>query len=185
MRSTPRQRLRQRLHWLALHGIIRGVASFGAKHGELQGRLIPGPALPAGPGRFADELRSHGTIVRGRAAWLTADHALAHQLLRSDDFSVTAIGKTLPGPLGWLEQKTSVKGRLHPLLPPSLLSVEPPEHTRYRKTVSSVFTTRAVAALRVRVGQAAAALIDGLGDRTNGGSVDVVEQYCAQLPVTV
>ncbi|GAI31520.1 unnamed protein product, partial [marine sediment metagenome] len=53
-----------------------------------------------------------------------------------------------PGVLGWLEGKTTVKGRLHPLLPPSLLSVDGEQHTRYRKTVSSVFTTRAVAALR-------------------------------------
>jgi cytochrome P450 len=177
--------LRQRTHWFALHGVIRGLASYGAKRGEMQGRLMADPAVRADPGGFADELRSHGRLVRGRAAWLTAEHTLAHQLLRSDDFAVSAIGKTLPGPLGWLESKTMVKGRLHPLLPPSLLSVEPPEHTRYRKTVSSVFTTRAVAALRVRVEQAAAALIDGLGAGTDGVAVDVVEQYCSQLPVTV
>jgi cytochrome P450 len=177
MRAT----VRQRLHWLALHGVIRGLASYGAKRGEMQGRLIADVTVRADPGGFADELRAHGDLVRGRAAWLTADHALAHQLLRSDDFAVTAIGKTLPGPLGWLESKTAVKGRLHPLLPPSLLSVEPPEHTRYRKTVSSVFTTRAVAALRERVQQAAARLIDDLGE----GTVDVVDRYCSQLPVTV
>ncbi|WP_198952055.1 cytochrome P450 [Mycobacterium sp. AT1] len=176
--------MRQRLHWFALHGVIRGLASYGAKHGEMQGRLIADPAVRADPGGFADELREHGTIVRGRAAWLTADHAVAHQLLRSDDFSVTAIGKTLPGPLGWLEQKTTVKGRLHPLLPPSMLSVEPPEHTRYRKTVSSVFTTRAVAALRERVEQAAVALLDGI-EAGPADRVDVVDAYCAQLPVTV
>jgi len=161
------------------------LASFGAKRGELQGRLIADPTVRADPGGFADELRARGRLVRGRAAWLTADHALAHQLLRSDDFAVTAIGKTLPGPLGWLEERTTVKGRLHPLLPPSLLSVEPPAHTRYRKTVSSVFTTRAVAALRERVQQAAVELIDGIGDGTVGPIVDVVDEYCSQLPVTV
>jgi cytochrome P450 len=177
MRAT----LRQRLHWLALHGVIRGLASFGARRGEPQGRLIADPAVRADPGGFADELRALGPLVRGRAAWLTADHALTHQLLRSDDFAVTSIGKTLPNPLGWLEGKTMVKDRLHPLLPPSLLSVDPPEHTRYRKTVSSVFTTRAVAALRERVEQAAAALIEDIG----GGVVDVVDSYCSQLPVTV
>ena len=150
----------------------------------MQGRLLADPPVRADPGGFADELRSHGRLVRGRAAWLTADHALAHQLLRSDDFSVTAIGKTLPGPLGWLEQRTTVKGRLHPLLPPSLLSVEPPEHTRYRKTVSSVFTTRAVAALRVRVEQAALDLLDGVGGAARP-TVDIVDRYCSQLPVTV
>ena len=177
MRAT----VRQRLHWLALHGVIRSLASFGAKRGEMQGRLIADLTVRADPGGFADELRARGRLVRGRAAWLTADHALAHQLLRSDDFAVTSIGSTLPNPLGWIESKTAVKGRLHPLLPPSLLSVEPPEHTRYRKTVSSVFTTRAVAALRERVQQAAAALIDDIG----GGTVDVVDRYCSQLPVTV
>lgn len=184
MTRATRPKIRQRLHWFALHGVIRGLASYGAKHGEMQGRLIADPAVRADPGGFADELREHGTLVRGRAAWLTADHAVAHQLLRSDDFSVTAIGKTLPGPLGWLEQKTTVKGRLHPLLPPSMLSVEPPEHTRYRKTVSSVFTTRAVAALRERVEQAAVTLLDGI-EAGPTDRVDVVDAYCAQLPVTV
>jgi len=184
MRAT----VRQRLHWFALHGVIRGLASYGAKRGELQGRLIADLTVRADPGGFADELRTHGRLARGRAAWLTADHALAHQLLRSDDFAVTSLGNTLPGPLGWLEAKTVVKGRLHPLLPPSLLSVEPPEHTRYRKTVSSVFTTRAVAALRVRVQEAAAALIDDMGDDFNGivdPVVEIVDRYCSQLPVTV
>ncbi|BBZ26382.1 putative cytochrome P450 140 [Mycolicibacterium madagascariense] len=184
MTPVSRHSLRQRLHWFALHGVIRGLASFGARRGEMQGRLIADPAVRADPGAFADELRERGRIVRGRAAWLTADHALAHQLLRSDDFSVTAIGKTLPGPLGWLEQKTTVKGRLHPLLPPSMLSVEPPEHTRYRKTVSSVFTTRAVAALRERVQQAATGLLDGIAAAPSA-SVDAVDLYCSQLPVTV
>lgn len=175
--------VRQRLHWFALHGVIRNLASFGAKRGEPQGRLIADPAVRADPGGFADELRARGRLVRGRAAWLTTDHALAHQLLRSDDFAVMSIGKTLPRPLYWLERKTVVKGRLHPLLPPSLLSVEPPEHTRYRKMVSSVFTTRAVAALRERVEDAARGLIDGLD--TAAGTVDIVERYCSQLPVTV
>jgi cytochrome P450 len=184
MTMANRPKFKQRLHWFALHGVIRGLASYGAKRGELQGRLIADPAVRADPGGFADELRARGTIVRGRAAWLTADHALAHQLLRSDDFSVTAIGKTLPGPLGWLEAKTTVKGRLHPLLPPSMLSVEPPEHTRYRKTVSSVFTTRAVAALRERVQQAATDLLDGIVAGP-ADTIDVVDGYCSQLPVTV
>jgi cytochrome P450 len=175
--------LRQRTHWFALHGFVGAMSTLGAKRGDMQGRLIADPAVRADPGGFADELRAYGRLVRGRVAWLTADHALVHQLLRSDDFSSTSLGSTLPAPLRWLEGKTVVKDRLHPLLPPSLLSVEPPEHTRYRKTVSSVFTTRAVAALRVRVEQAAASLIDGLGGR--GEAVDIVEQYCAQLPVTV
>lgn len=176
--------LRQRLNWFALHAVIRQLAGYGAKHGDLQGRLIADPMVRADPGAFADELRSHGRMYHGRAAWLTADHGLAHQILRSDDFRVIQIGGNLPGPLRWLQDRTAVSGRLHPLKPPSMLSVEPPEHTRYRKTVSSVFTTRAVAALRERVQQSAIELIDGLASAPTG-SVDIVQRYCSQLPVTV
>ena len=103
-------------------------------------------------------------------------------MLRSDDFRVTELGANLPKPLRWVHQKTNT-GLLHPLQPPSLLSVEPPEHTRYRKLVSSVFTSRAVAALRDRVEETAKVLLDDLADRP--GAVDIVERYCSQLPVTV
>jgi len=84
--------------------------------------------------------------------------------------------------LRWLEGHTRAD-LLHPLLAPSLLAVEPPDHTRYRKTVSSVFTSRAVAALADGVEGTADALLDGL----SGGSapVDIVERYCAQLPVAI
>ncbi|HEY7054159.1 MAG TPA: cytochrome P450, partial [Mycobacterium sp.] len=52
-----------------------------------------------------------------------------------------------------------------------------------RKLVSSVFTTRAVAALRDRVEETAKVLLDDLADERS--DVDIVERYCSQLPVTV
>jgi cytochrome P450 len=102
--------------------------------------------------------------------------------LRSDDFRVTELGANLPRPLRWVYHKTNT-GVLHPLEPPSLLSVEPPEHTRYRKLVSSVFTSRAVATLRNRVEEAAKVLLDDIANQP--AAVDVVEHYCSELPVTV
>ena len=113
---------------------------------------------------------------------MTVDHQIANDLLRSDDFRVLAMGSNLPKPLRWVANRTKTD-LLHPLQPPSMLSVEPPDHTRYRKLVSSVFTTRAVAALRDRVQDTANALLDGLTD--DAGTVDVVERYCSQLPLTV
>ena len=113
---------------------------------------------------------------------MTFDHGVAHELLRSDDFCVTELGGNLPKPLRWIARKTDT-GLLHPLKPPSLLSVEPPEHTRYRKLVSSVFTPRAVATLRERVEQTATALLDELEGDTD--VVDIVDRYCSQLPVSV
>jgi cytochrome P450 len=174
--------VKERLHWLAMHGFIRGVATVGLRRGDLHARLIADPAVAADPVPFYDELRAAGPLVKGRVTYLTVDHALAHELLRSDDFRVLIYGLNLPAPLRWLEGRTR-DDSLHPLCAPSLLAVEPPEHTRYRKTVSAVFTPRAVAALRDRVEQTAADLLDQLAGET--GVVDIVGRYCSQLPVAI
>ncbi|KKF03485.1 cytochrome P450 [Mycolicibacterium obuense] len=175
--------VRQRLHWMTLHGVIRALTTVGARRGDLQGRLIADPAARANPGEFADEIRAQGRLARARAAWLTADHAVVHQVLRSDDFAVTSSGNSLPAFLGLIEERLRPRGRIHPLLPPSLLSVEPPDHTRYRRTVSSVFTARAVTALEERIESAAVALVDELDGEAD--VVDIVDRYCSRLPVTV
>jgi len=174
--------LKQRLHWLALHGFIRGASSLGVRRGDLQARLIADPTVKADPVPFYEEVRARGPLVQSRIGYITADHAIGHELLRSDDFRVLSIGSNLPAPLRWLEQRTR-DDLLHPLRPPSLLAVEPPDHTRYRKTVSSVFTTRAVAALRDGVEQTATTLLDQLSREP--GVVDIVDRYCAQLPVAI
>jgi cytochrome P450 len=174
--------LKHRLNWLALHGFVRGGASIGARRGDLQARLIADPSVKANPVPFYEEVRSRGPLVRSRIGYITADHAIGHELLRSEDFRVLSIGSNLPAPLRWLERRTR-DDLLHPLRPPSLLAVEPPDHTRYRKTVSSVFTHRAVSALRDGVEKTAASLLDELSREP--GVVDVVDRYCAQLPVAI
>jgi cytochrome P450 len=174
--------LKQRLHWLALHGFIRSVASVGNKRGDLLAQLITDPAVRADPTPFYEVVRARGPLVRSRIGYITADHAIGHELLRSDNFGVAPHGSNLPAPLRWLERRTH-GDLIHPLRPPSLLAVEPPEHTRYRKTVSSVFTARAVAALGDRVEQTAATLLDELA--REAGVVDVADRYCAHLPIAV
>ena len=155
-----------------------------ARRGDPQGRLIADPTVRANPVAFTDKLRTQGPIVKCRFVWMTVDHKIANDLLRSDDFRVIAMGSNLPKPLQWVARHTET-GLLHPLQPPSMLSVEPPDHTRYRKLVSSVFTTRAVAALRDRVEETANTLLDQLEGGEQSDVVDVVERYCSQLPVTV
>jgi cytochrome P450 len=177
--------VKQRLHWLAMHGFIRGVAAIGVRRGDLQSRLVADPEVTADPVPFYDEVRALGPLVKARVNYLAADHALASELLRSEDFRVLMLGSNLPAPLRWLERRAR-DDLLHPLRPPSLLAVEPPEHTRYRKTVSAVFTSRAVAALRDRVEQTAVNLLDQLADQSGGsGVVDIVGRYCSLLPVAI
>ncbi|GBG38975.1 cytochrome P450 [Mycobacterium montefiorense] len=174
--------MKERLHWLAMHGFIRGVATIGLRRGDMQARLIADPTVPADPMTFCDELHALGPMVRGRVGYLAVDHAVIHGLLRSDDFRVVVLGSNLPGPVRWLERRAR-DDLLHPLREPSLLATEPPDHTRYRKTVSAVFTSRAVAALRDRVEETAANLLDELADES--GVVDIVGRYCSLLPVAI
>ena len=174
--------MKEKLHWLAMHGFIRGVAAIGMRRGDLQARLIADPTVAADPVRYYDQLRALGPLVKGRVNYVTTDYTLAHELLRSDDFRVVNMGSNLPAPLRWLEPRTR-EDFLHPLREPSLLAVEPPDHTRYRKTVSAVFTSRAVAALRDRVEQTAANLLGQLSGQS--AVVDIVGRYCSQLPVAI
>ena len=175
--------LRHRIRWLALHGVIRALSKIGARRdGDPQARLIADPEVRADPAAFADELRDRGPVIRCRAVLMTVDHQVANEMLRSEDFRVSSLGAGLPAPLRWINRKTH-PGLLHPIEPPSLLSIEPPDHTRCRKLVSSVFTPRAVAALRESVQQTADQLLDDLDGES--GEVDVVARYCSQLPVAV
>jgi pimeloyl-[acyl-carrier protein] synthase len=65
---------------------------------------------------------------------------------------------------------------------PSMLFVDPPDHTRLRTLVNKAFTPAAVERLRPRV----EAIVAGLLDRVAGaGAMDVVEDLAYPLPVTV
>ncbi len=65
---------------------------------------------------------------------------------------------------------------------PSMLFVDPPDHTRLRVLVNKAFTPAAVERLRPRV----EAIVAGLLDRVAGaGAMDVVEDLAYPLPVTV
>jgi cytochrome P450 len=173
--------IRHRVHWLAVHGSVRGISKVVARKGDPQGRMISDLAVRANPVPFIEEVRAMGPIVKCRLVHMTVDYKIVNDLLRSDDFHVFGMGTNLPKPLQWLADRTRPQ-LLHPIQPPSMLSVEPPQHTRYRKLVSSVFTTRAVAALRDRVQESANALLDELSESSD---VDIVERYCSRLPVTV
>ncbi|MFE7718098.1 cytochrome P450 [Nocardia rhizosphaerihabitans] len=63
-----------------------------------------------------------------------------------------------------------------------MLSTDPPGHTRLRKLVNKAFTTRQVAALRPRIEQITAELLDAMA---GADEVDLMEAFANPLPVTV
>lgn len=64
----------------------------------------------------------------------------------------------------------------------SILYIDPPTHSRYRKLVSAGFTARRVAALEEQVRRIARELLDAA---TPGEEIDLVETFAAPLPLLV
>ncbi|GAB2686130.1 cytochrome P450 family protein [Nocardia thraciensis] len=63
-----------------------------------------------------------------------------------------------------------------------MLNSDPPDHTRLRKLVVKAFTPRRTAALRPRIEEITAALLDEMATRDE---VDLLEAFANPLPVTV
>src|SRR5215470_13435523 len=94
--------LKQRLRWLAMHGVTRAVTKRLARRGDPHGRLVADATVRENPVAFIEELRARGPIVKGRLAYVTVDHKICNDLLRSDDFHVLSMGSSLPEPLQWV-----------------------------------------------------------------------------------
>jgi cytochrome P450 len=168
------------VRWSLGHALPRSMLRREARKGDLQGRIV----IAAADGRdvtgLLDEIRAIGPVAPTRFGWITSSHAMCREVLSSGDFrtrSFASDGSTLGRLAAW-----SASEHLHPVRPPSLLAVEPPDHTRYRKLVTRVFTARAVEQLRARTQQIADDLLDGIA---GNDPVDLVEAYCGLLPVTV
>jgi cytochrome P450 len=182
VQARLRTRVRTRVRWVVLHGLGRQVTRRWAAQGDPQARLVADPAVRDNPYPVYEEIRAGGDLSVSRIGLVTASHAVASSVLRSDDFRTTSVSTSVLPRLQWIERATR-SGALHPLEAPSLLAVNPPTHTRYRALVSSVFTARAVASMRSDVQVVADRLLDELRDAS--GPVDIVERYCARLPVAI
>ncbi len=165
--------------------MVRAVLRRAARAGDLQAQLILDPATRSDPFPTHDRIRSQGRLVRGKLSYVSASHAACKQVLRSDDFRTCSPATRLPPVVERMAAWSRRPRALGPVEAPSLLAVEPPEHTRYRRLVSTVFTARAVESLRERVQDTAEHLLDGLDHAARAGPVDLVAAYCSQLPLTV
>ncbi|MGN6606640.1 MAG: cytochrome P450 [Jatrophihabitans sp.] len=173
------------VRWGLGHLLPRTVMTLAARRGDLQGQMIFA-ARGGDPFPLFEQMRSMGPLYRGRFSYLTTSLPVVREVLGSNDFRAGFDRNQIGGPIGKAFLWATDEERLGPLEPPSLLVTEPPDHTRYRKLVTRVFSVRAVEKLRSRTEEIAAGLLDDLaGAADSGDSVDLVERYCALLPVTV
>ena len=136
------------------------------------------PLLAGDPGTVAERLHAlpdgaHCAVLDGgERVWLFSRHAHVRQLLADPRLS--------------LDKRHSRAGYegfgLPPALDANLLNLDGEDHARLRRLAASAFTARRTDLLRDRVRAVADSLID---DFPVGESVDLVEAYCAPLPVIV
>jgi cytochrome P450 len=113
----------------------------------------------------------------GLRAWLVTRHAdvaaaLADPRLSNDPRNANAEAQTWP---------TVAAGLLGPLSR-SVVMIDEPDHSRLRRLIGREFTPRRMAALRPRIEQICAELIDAFAHR---GSADLIGEFAALLPLAV
>lgn len=173
--------------WSLAHGVQRKALQLAARRGELTALLAIDPVTAADPFATYEKLRPDGPVARGPVICSTVDHAAANQILRSDDFGTAAGHAELPPFLRRLFERVADPYALSPVDPPSLLALDPPEHSRHRKLVSRAFTARRIANLEERVRTVSDDLLDAIEADLDagGGGFDLVERFAARLPVAV
>ena len=122
------------------------------------------------------ELRRSEPVCRvqlpyGPPAWLVTDYHLTKGVLGDARFSrAAAVGRDNPR-----ESAVDISQ-----VAESVLSMDPPEHTRIRKLVGKAFTPRRVEELRPRAAEIAVALLDEMV--AGGPPADLVDDFSFPLP---
>ncbi|MEU7628440.1 cytochrome P450 [Nocardia sp. NPDC049220] len=167
--------------WLQVHGMPRVVLRVQARRGDPFAELTAGPTGYADPYPLIERLRGEGRIIRTAIAFATFDHELCRSLLRDNRFGVrTQESFRVPTSMTKFAERFPLPP--NPVEPPSMLVIDPPEHTAMRKPVASAFTPRAVGRLRDRVESVTEELLDAL---PSDGSADLIESFAAQVPIAI
>ncbi|WP_018331337.1 cytochrome P450 [Actinomycetospora chiangmaiensis] len=181
--------VRHTVRWACTDGLLLAAVRRRARAGIPDARLFCDPAAQDDPAAFHRRMRVDRPF--GPAAYpdalVTVHHAVARRVLAGADFGQVAGRRdALPAAARLALRLVGPPPVDGPLVPPSMLVVDGPEHDRLRRLVAPAFSARAVAALRPEIADLAAQLLDELAERAVGGaSVDLVEHYTARLPLAV
>jgi cytochrome P450 len=148
----------------------------GADAGGQVPRSYPFSRVRLEPDPQYAELRRSEPVCRvqlryGPPTWLVTDYHLTKAVLGDPRFSrAAAVGRDNPR-----ESAADLSQ-----VAESVLSMDPPEHTRIRKLVGKAFTPRRVEELRPRAGEIASGLVDGM--LAGGPPADLVECFSFAFP---
>src|SRR5579875_1338597 len=166
VRARLDRNTRAAVRWGLGHLLPSTAMRLAERRGDLQAVLLHA-SRDSDPFPVFEQIRAHGSIYRGRFAFLTPSMPVVREVLTSNDFRAGFDPSSAVGGFAGLYRWATADERLGPLEPPSLLVTEPPDHTRYRKLGTRVFSVRAVERLRTRPAQIANELLDELDGRTD------------------
>ena len=141
------------------------------------------PAIMQDPFPFYQWALANAPIVEipGAGFRVVMSFALCSEAAgRPDDFSNNFSG-VLSGAMAEDPQVSAILKEGWPQIN-TLLTADPPVHTRFRKLVNLAFSMPRVNALEAGIRQKIVGLIDGFIDK---GECDFVEEFCVPLPVQV
>ena len=119
------------------------------------------------------------TLVDGHDAWLVVRYEEARAALNDARLSKDMLAALASG------EGVVAEGLPGPAFARHMLSVDPPDHTRLRRLVSSAFTPRRVEQLRPRVQELIDDLLDEIAAKGPDARVDLVEAFAFPLPFYV
>jgi cytochrome P450 len=134
---------------------------------------------PFDPPVALGELRERQPIARmtypdGHLGWLATSYELAREVLTNPAFSARHELRHSPIPFAVKLQRA---------MPGMFIGMDPPDHTRYRKSISRAFSPRRIRELEPAIEQIAAQCLDDM--EKQGPPVDLLQAFALPLPVLV
>ncbi|MEV0415080.1 cytochrome P450 [Streptomyces sp. NPDC050448] len=128
-----------------------------------------------------------GTMMGGPPMWLVTRYADVRRVLTDPRFlNNPASVPGGPDVRTTIMKRLNIPSDLVDYLADKIVEVDGADHRRLRKLVSRAFTARRVSALRPRVEEITAALLDRLAEAARDGApVELMESFCYPLPITV
>jgi cytochrome P450 len=134
------------------------------------------------PHHLAEQIRERGRLVRTSHAWISTDHQICRSVLRDNRFgAMTEHNTEVPRILQWVIRATDTEA-LNPSGPPTMVRVDPPDHTRFRRSIAPAFTPQALSTLRDQITRITDELL-GTIDRTP--SIEQIQDFSTLLPAAI
>jgi cytochrome P450 len=172
---NPLRELKIGLTTVAMRSTVRAVAMTGDPVAKVLGRT----AL-ANPYPYYERIRAHGEVSKHFfGLYLTAGHGTGRSVLHDPSFGVEPAVDH--GGVDWNLDPGDEHRLIHPI-EQSILTMNPPGHTRLRHLVSPWFTPSALREFTPRVHQI---VDDALDDISGQAQFDLVDQFAARVPIQV